>query len=79
MVVNCVSFPAFVLIQLDPSDIIGRLVAAGLICIQHCDCLQRESFQVFLAHPFSGAGFGYHLDLSSAMGYPEMWYPHNFL
>ena len=26
-----------------------------------------------------GAGFGYHLDLSASMGYPQMWYPHNFI
>ena len=72
-------FPAFVLIQSNPSDIIGRLVAAGfdLHSTLRLSAI-RESFQVFLAHPFSGAGFGYHLDLSSTMGYPEMWYPHNF-
>ena len=73
-------FSAYLFIQFDPSDLIGRLSAAGsdnnsvlrLLAI-------RESIRVFLGHPFLGAGFGYHLELSASVGYQVMWYPHNFI
>ena len=73
-------FSAYLLIQFDPSDLVGRLSTAGsdLNSVSRLSAI-HESVSVFLAHPFLGAGFGYHLDLSAAVGYPQMWYPHNFI
>ena len=73
-------FSAYLLIQFDPSDLVGRLSTAGsdLNSVLRLSAI-HESIRVFLAHPFLGAGFGYHLDLSASVGYPQMWYPHNFI
>ena len=73
-------FSVYLLSQFDPSDLFGRLSAVG----SDTNSVKRllailESTRVFLDHPFLGAGFGYHLDLSASMGYPKMWYPHNFI
>ena len=38
-----------------------------------------ESIGVFLDHPLFGAGFGYHLNLAASVGFPSLWYPHNFI
>ena len=73
-------FSSYLLTQFDPSDLVGRISAAGsdrgsvlrLLAIY-------ESIKVFLAHPFMGAGFGYHLELAASVGYPQLWYPHNFI
>ena len=73
-------FSSYLLIQFDPSDLVGRLSTAGsdLNSVSRLSAI-HESIRVFLAHPFLGAGFGYHLDLSASVGYPQMWYPHNFI
>ena len=73
-------FSVYLLIQFDPSDLVGRLSAAGsdYNSVLRLSAI-RESIRVFLAHPFLGAGFSYHLDLSASVGYPQMWYPHNFI
>ena len=73
-------FSAYLLIQFDPSDVFGRLSTAGsdFNSVLRFSAI-HESIRVFLAHPFLGAGFGYHLDLSASVGYPQMWYPHNFI
>ena len=73
-------FSAYLLIQFDPSDLVGRLSTAGsdLNSVSRLLAI-HESIRVFLANPFLGAGFSYHLDLSASVGYPQMWYPHNFV
>ena len=73
-------FSAYLLTQFDPSDLAGRLSTAGsdLNSVLRMSAI-HESIRVFLAHPFLGAGFGYHLDLSAHVGYPHIWYPHNFI
>ena len=73
-------FSGFLLVQFDPSDLVGRLSTAGsdLNSILRWSAIE-ESIRVFLAHPFLGAGFGYHSNLSDSLGYPQMWYPHNFI
>ena len=73
-------FSFYLLTQFDPSDLVGRLSEAGSDSNSVLRLLAiRESIRVFLAHPFLGDGFGYHLDLSAYVGYPQMWYPHNFI
>ena len=73
-------FSVCLLTQFDPSDLVGRLSEAGRDSNSVLRFLAiRESIKVFLAHPFLGAGFGYHMDLSASVGYPQMWYPHNFI
>ena len=73
-------FSVYLLIQYDPSDLVGRLSSAGSDSNSVLRLLAiRESIRVFFAHPFLGAGFGYHLDLSASVGYPQIWYPHNFI
>ena len=73
-------FSAYLLIQFDPSDLVGRLSTAGsdLNSVSRVSAIY-ESIRVFLAHPFLGAGFGYHLELASSVGSPTLWYPHNFV
>ena len=73
-------FSGFLLVQFDPTDLVGRLGTAGsdLNSILRWSAIE-ESIRVFLAHPFVGAGFGYHSNLSDSLGYPQMWYPHNFI
>ena len=70
-------FPAYLLIQFDPSNVIARLSVAGSDVSSVSRLLAiRESISVFLANPLFGSGFGYHLDLSSHV---RIWYPHNFI
>ena len=73
-------FSAYLLIQFDPSNLVSRLSAAGsdLNSVVRLSAIS-ESIRVFLANPLLGYGFGYHLDLSNSVGYPQMWYPHNFI
>ena len=73
-------FSALLLFQFNPSDLIGRLSSVG----SDVNSVSRlsavgESIRVFLAHPFLGAGFGYHLDLAAFVEFPSLWYPHNFI
>ena len=73
-------FSVYLLTQFDPSDLVGRLSELGSDFNSVIRMLAiRESIRVFLAHPFLGAGFGYHINLSASVGYPHMWYPHNFI
>ena len=73
-------FSIYLLTQFDPSDLVGRLSEAGsdTNSVSRLFAI-RESIRAFLAHPLLGAGFGYHLELSASVGYPQMWYPHNFI
>ena len=73
-------FSALLLFQFNPSDLIGRLSSVGSD-VNSASRLSAvgESIRVFLAHPFLGAGFGYHLDLAAFVGFPSLWYPHNFI
>ena len=74
------SFSVIFIAQFDPSGLLVRLTMAGsdLNSSLRLSAI-HESIRVFWAHPFVGAGFGYHLNLSSSVGYPTMWYPHNFI
>lgn len=71
---------AVLLAQFDPSGLLVRLTAAGsdLNSILRLSAI-LESMRVFWAHPFVGAGFGYHLNLSASVGSSQMWYPHNLI
>lgn len=73
-------FSVFLLFRFNPSDLINRLISVGgdVNSVSRLSAF-AESIKVFLAHPFFGAGFGYHLKLAASVGYPSMWYPHNFI
>ena len=73
-------FSTFLIFLFNPAGLVSRLGSAGfdLGSTLRLSAI-HESILVFLSHPFAGAGFAYHLDLSSVMGYSQMWYPHNFI
>ena len=73
-------FSAFLLLQFNPSDLISRLSSVGsdVNSISRLSAVS-ESIGVFLDHPLFGAGFGYHLNLADSVGFPSLWYPHNFI
>ena len=71
-------FTAYLLIQFDPSDLVGRLSTVGSDMTSTVRLLAiSESIRLFLANPLFGSGFGYHIDLSNFLGYSQIWYPHN--
>ena len=66
------------LVRLNPSGLVDRNWCRYYLT-SAMRCLQVAKVSSFFGASIAGAGFGYHLRLSSVVGYAEMWYPHNFI